>query len=234
MAKISCYMCRKKATTREHIPPKCFSPEKNDLPPGYDDLRRNLITVPSCQDHNIENSKDVEYILYVLCLNILGNNIALNQFLTKIVRAMERNQGLIRKIYEDKKDVIIENSETKKREKTSALKTDRDRFDKVIKMLARGLYFHVYKTKWLHEISLHAEFLRSFDKDDNAFFNSIESDSDKLFQKQTFFGSNPEVFKYQFFEKSPMKLTRLHFYNGCKILVSFGEEVAISLAHCLL
>jgi len=224
-------MCRKKATTKEHIPPKCFFPEKKDLPPGYDDLRRNLITVPSCPDHNTENSKDVEYILYVLSLNILGNNIAVDHFLTKIVRAMERNQGLIRKIYQDKKDISIENSETKERYITSALNTDRDRFDKVIKMLARGLYFHVYKKKWLDEISLHAEFLRSFDKDDNAFFNSMESTTDELFQKLPFSGSNPEVFKYQFFEKSPMKLARLHFYNGCKIIVSFGEDVALSLTH---
>jgi hypothetical protein len=54
----TCYMCPAPATTREHAPPKCFFPE------GF---RTNLITVPSCPDHNSIHSRDVEYTRNVLC-----------------------------------------------------------------------------------------------------------------------------------------------------------------------
>ena len=60
-----CYMCSAESVTTEHIPPKCIFPEKKDLADGRD-YRRNLITVPSCADHNLHKSGDDEYLLYVL------------------------------------------------------------------------------------------------------------------------------------------------------------------------
>ena len=45
----TCYMCEKESTSSEHVPPKCLFPEKKDLPDGVD-LRKSLITVPSCDE----------------------------------------------------------------------------------------------------------------------------------------------------------------------------------------
>lgn len=48
-----CYRCNNIATSVEHVPAKCFFPKEH---------RKNLITVPSCEQHNNETSKDDEYV----------------------------------------------------------------------------------------------------------------------------------------------------------------------------
>jgi hypothetical protein len=57
-------MCDSLATSSEHVPPKCFFPEKKDLPREVD-LRKNLFKVPSCDAHNSQKSHDDEYFFYV-------------------------------------------------------------------------------------------------------------------------------------------------------------------------
>ena len=59
----TCYMCTSAATSVEHVPPRCLFPEQKDLPIGVD-LRKQLITVPSCDIHNSRKSKDDEYLFY--------------------------------------------------------------------------------------------------------------------------------------------------------------------------
>ena len=65
-----CYACPKSATTKEHVPPLSFFPE---------DQRKNLITVPSCEDHNNSNSKDAEYAQNIVTtmfgVNALGQKL---------------------------------------------------------------------------------------------------------------------------------------------------------------
>jgi hypothetical protein len=55
MAKPTCYMCDRDASSREHVPPAAFFPEQKESPDGKD-YRRNLITVPSCSKHNYEKT----------------------------------------------------------------------------------------------------------------------------------------------------------------------------------
>ena len=74
-----CYMCDGRATTDEHVPPKCLFPEEKDLPKEVS-LRVELIKVPSCELHNTAKSKDDEYLLYVLCMNIANNAVAFQHF----------------------------------------------------------------------------------------------------------------------------------------------------------
>ncbi|MCJ7519132.1 MAG: hypothetical protein MUO42_05610, partial [Anaerolineaceae bacterium] len=52
--KVTCYMCSSPAVSKEHVPPEVFFPESKDLPPDYPDMRKNLVTVPSCKKHNQE------------------------------------------------------------------------------------------------------------------------------------------------------------------------------------
>lgn len=80
-----CYMCKKKGVTTEHVPPQCLFPEDKDLPVGVH-LRRNLITVPSCVEHNSKKSKDDEYLLYTLVMNLPANGTAFQQFSTKVMQ----------------------------------------------------------------------------------------------------------------------------------------------------
>lgn len=74
-----CYMCDSAAESVEHVPPKCLFPHDRDLPLGAISLRKSLITVPSCAAHNMSKSKEDEFLLYALSLNVVNNEVALVQ-----------------------------------------------------------------------------------------------------------------------------------------------------------
>lgn len=67
----TCYACEAQATSREHVPPLCLFPTARDS--DGQDLRRNLITVPSHEAHNLQKSKDDEFLM-VSIAGIFGNN----------------------------------------------------------------------------------------------------------------------------------------------------------------
>lgn len=72
-----CYICGRKATTKEHFPPKCFFPKKANL---------NLSTVPSCTKHNNEKSKDDQYFFTQILINTAReNNLPKLRFIESIV-----------------------------------------------------------------------------------------------------------------------------------------------------
>jgi len=58
-------MCDSVEMSREHTPPRCFFPEAKAI--GRD-LRRDLITVPSCDRHNSKKSKDDEFLRSVIVM----------------------------------------------------------------------------------------------------------------------------------------------------------------------
>ena len=43
------------------------------------DYRKSLITVPSCDDHNLRKTKDDEYLMFVLACNIVNNEVAMER-----------------------------------------------------------------------------------------------------------------------------------------------------------
>ena len=83
----TCYMCDQPVTSREHVPPKCIFPEKKDLPKGFD-FRKNLIKVPSCDEHNSHKSMDDEYLMFVLASSPHGNKHKNLHFERKVMRAI--------------------------------------------------------------------------------------------------------------------------------------------------
>jgi hypothetical protein len=87
-----CYACDKPATTREHAPPSSFFPEGQ---------RVNLITVPSCADHNNANSKDVEYARNVITIMFGVNEIGQQHFSDKSLRSLDHSPALLRSTFSD-------------------------------------------------------------------------------------------------------------------------------------
>ena len=81
-------MCDALATTKEHIPPKALFPKQKDVLSEIS-LRKDLITVPSCEKHNNSKSRDDEYLVFCLSTCFHGNDIKEQLFNTKIMRAME-------------------------------------------------------------------------------------------------------------------------------------------------
>jgi len=68
MPQPTCYMCDQSSTSREHVPPRCLFPESKDV---RGDFRQNLLTVPSCDEHNSGKSADDEFLM-VSSRTILG------------------------------------------------------------------------------------------------------------------------------------------------------------------
>jgi len=227
---MTCYMCDEPAEGVEHVPPKCLFPEQNDHPEGID-LRKQLITVPACDKHNTSKSKDDEYLLYLLVINLPTNETAKNQFFTKIMRSIKRNPGLLKRFMANPRPVVAVDKETGQAHHTVAVHIDDARLDSALDHIARALYFHHFKTKWLGIVRTQPDFLlASLDPDKGRKQNErgeyMVAAADQLFDGMDFHGANPEVFKYQVLDgnKNVHKLVRLHFYNGCRVFVFFGAN----------
>ena len=96
-----CYWCGKSATSTEHVPPKCLFPEEKDISKVYNKTFRNsLITVPSCDEHNLGKSKDDEHLLSCLTPVFGNNGVAYVHTKTKVKRTLERNKNLYKIIAE--------------------------------------------------------------------------------------------------------------------------------------
>jgi hypothetical protein len=227
---MTCYMCDKEALSVEHIPPRCLFPEKKDLPEGVD-LRKQLITVPACEEHNTAKSQDDEYLLYLLVINLPANETAKNQFLTKIMRSIKCRPGLIKKFMTNQHPVIAVDKQTGQAHHTIAVNIDDERLDSALEHIARALYFHHFKAKWLGSVRTQPDFLlASLDPEKgherNKLGEQMVAAADLLFSVSDFHGENPDVFKYQVLEGNDNihKLMRLHFYNGCRVSVFFGAK----------
>lgn len=218
---IECYMCDKEGFTVEHVPPKCLFPEKKDLPDGSD-FRKQLITVPACEEHNTNKSNDDEYLLYALSLNFPVNEVGKKLSLTKVMRAVERRPGLMKKILEDHRPVKVRDKNTNIPLETIAIKIDKERFNSSIEKIARAIHYYHFKEKWLATVSVYPDFFLVLDPkfaDDNNRIAQSAKLIDELFKQIEYFGENPDVFKYQihYDPNTNEKVIRLHFYNECRV-----------------
>ena len=126
-----CYMCDAEAVGREHVPPQCF------FPAGH---RKNLVTVPSCDTHNSNNSKDVEYVRNVLAFLSETNELA-SEVLETAKRSFDRSEALFNQTFRGLRPVQVEGGET------GAFPIDLPRLQRVMKAIAYAVYFHDYGKK---------------------------------------------------------------------------------------
>lgn len=222
-----CYMCDKNATGMEHVPPRCLFPEQKDLPVGVD-LRKQLITVPACDEHNTAKSRDDEYLLNILVINLPANEVAKNHFATKMMRVVQRNPRLMKQIMGDAHPVVVVDNESGKTYHTVAVNIDNARLNAALDHIARALYFYHFGEQWRGEVKTQPDFLlASLDLENAHVLNEpgekMEAAANQIFSKAEYFGENPDVFKYQVVHggEQASKLMRLHFYNGCRVSVFF-------------
>lgn len=231
MAK-SCYMCENESTSVEHVPPKCIFPEQKDILNEID-LRKNLITVPSCDLHNSSKSKDDEYLFYCLAISILSNNYAINQFATKIKRAIDRNPNLIRQFLNNSTSVILED-ENGFRFPSMGVFIDRDRLNNIFKHIGYALYYSIKSLKWPSNIFVHPEFLMHLQEENRFELNNLmagfSADLDKYFASLKYYGDNQEIFKYQYIEDGKDFTIRLYFYGDSKVTIFLTDKALITKA----
>ena len=203
-------MCDSESTSREHVPPQCFFPDSESSFSGKD-LRKNLITVPSCDLHNSKKSEDDLYLLHVIAFTYQCNPEGLHLF-TKPIRKTRESRPYLLKTFFDQFEKVYVNGQP-----TLAFELDIQRFDNGITCMANAIYFFSFQTKWNEPLEIFAPSARYSSKvpnynEGNAKLLKAESLDDGS-QK---FGENQDIFFYQFIEGDlpEHKLLRMVFYQG--------------------
>jgi hypothetical protein len=218
-------MCDLPATSKEHVPPKCFFPAQKDL--GDDtNYRVNLLTVPSCSQHNLSKSQDDEYLLFVISTHYENDPIARQHFSTKIMRALQR-QSSLRNFIDGSLPIVIDGRPS------AAYGVFRDRFDSALDHMARALFFHHHDSKLKLPITIWTPSLRMLDSPNANIANEMMEQFDiKTYNKlrnQPILASNPDIFYYQFrwFAEVPAFLVRMTFYGGFVVTAYASPSIAV-------
>ena len=221
-----CYMCGVKATSREHVPPLCLFPGNKDYP--FDNFRRNLITVPSCDEHNSNKSKDDEF-LFASMAGAVGNNyLAFIINRTKVSRIFaRRGEHFINVISREPKhtSIKIEGMEFP----VTIGFPDAARLTKCFEHIARGLYYHEYGKVFEGECIVLFGFINHNQENYRKFIEGFERRFECLKDKVLIKGDNPSVFQYAMLEPDMNGIIdlRITIYEGSNIYVAFKTPEAI-------
>jgi hypothetical protein len=229
MSAEECYACEAPGTTREHVPPLCLFPERKDTP-DRNDFRKNLITVPSCADHNASKSSDDWYLLWVLSTNVVANEVGMRQAMTKLGRGHIRRPALGSTILDSATDIMVVDSRTGTPHESAEAPLDGSRFDRILKLIALGLYRHHFHESWRGELRVHPDFIGEMDpaqraRRDRARVDAFEA-ATQIFAHRQRYGDNPKVFWYQELrtDLSYPVILRMAFYGGCTATALFGPS----------
>lgn len=212
-----CYACDQISVTREHIPPKVFFPEKKDMPKDFPNFREHLITVPSCETHNLNKSLEDEYAFMIIAACFGVNEIALI-YSKKISRAISHSPCKAGIYLNNYRHATIAGLPT------IAPSVDTDRLNVFFTLLAKGIYYHHYHNKW--KVDLFTQplsfFLPSISeeaKQVNSIIQKLRDNIGSLFSNEEKFGSQQSIFYYQFHHEEA-KVLRMVFYEGFEVMVS--------------
>ena len=93
-----------------------------------------MVVVPSCHEHNHDQSKDIEYARNVLAFSYDGNTEAKENF-EVAKRSLDRSVGLFYQTFGEFEEISFEGA------KTGIFKVDLERFKSVMRPIAHALYF---------------------------------------------------------------------------------------------
>lgn len=225
-----CYWCGAPATSREHVPPKCLFPEKKDLNDIVSkQYRKDLITVPSCDEHNLKKSNDDEYLMACLAARV-GNNIeAYLHTCTKVQRARERNPNLI----DIESNDILQTSNAKF--PVQWANVDMYRLYHSFEAIARALYYYEFSTRFEGTCTIVTRLCFDPNHRDSTIFNAKAC---KLIEMEMpnwgteIKGKNPEIFTYQFSPEDGFKTRTLclTFYQNTQVFVALARMNEAQLA----
>jgi len=135
-----CVYCGKEATTRDHVPPKGFFREP---------FPANLKTVPACFDCNNGNSADEDYLRNVFAMSYeegnISTEIAKDVWEQKVTRTIGKNKKFLNDISNSFKDINVF-QDGKYLGKKASFKIEREKVEKAISKMIRGLYYIEYNS----------------------------------------------------------------------------------------
>jgi hypothetical protein len=218
-----CYMCDNLAVSVEHVPPRCLFPKQKDLPRGID-LRRDLMTVPACAQHNMEKSREDEYFLNVIVGVESVNGVGIEHYRHQVRRQFARNNGVLQRFRSRSIDFGDKLGH----------RVEIERLDSFIEQLARGLYFAHFGKKWQGGLGWFPEFLARITESDTQHERvrlSTIARNEEVYSTIELHGANRSVFTYQVVGTEQECEMRLHFYGAVRILLTFPHPLAVQHWH---
>lgn len=221
----TCYMCDAPKTSREHAPPLCFFPEAKSF--GRN-VRRNLITVPSCTEHNSQRSKDDEFFRAMVLMAVAETSeVGRFQFFQKHLRGVRRRPHAYRDFFKDRGKVSGG--------RYRALQIDRRRFEACVDKLARALFFDAFGAKWKLPIAVTSPTLfrvaNSGRIQDHQPTLQVVNVSKRALAGEPIRGESPDVFKYrvQYIDHENAYALAAIFYDAFEVF-AFSSEGLIESA----
>lgn len=225
MPRPRCYMCSALGTSREHVPPKNLFPEAKDI--GCGDYRINLITVPSCEDHNTEKSHDDEFLMVSLA-GIIGNNsIGYMHKLGKVDRAIRNSaHRLLDQVVIEKKEVHKFELGENHFHQVIWGTPDLERLKKCFTHIGFGLHQHHFGTGFSGRIEILLGYLFHSDHNAKILVEFIRARAVLDLTEKPRLGSNQDIFYYQVSVPDQFKLflMKLVFYGGLEVFLAFLPE----------
>ncbi|MGS0828212.1 hypothetical protein ACVBIO_20715 [Shewanella sp. 0m-8] len=217
----SCYACNSAATSREHVPPKCLFPTELGK-----NLRKDLIRVPSCDQHNGKKSDDDEFLLASLAGIIGCNDIGILHKFTKVDRAIRRSGGRLLK-------KVLKTSEIKshKLENGDVLevawgKPDLKRLHDCFELIGRGLYFHKLGERFKGKVICEVVYVPINDRGRAGYREFAVEQMQKEIANTDIQGENPEVFQWAIgpLDYSGACCGKIIFYGNLSVYLAFIPE----------
>jgi hypothetical protein len=223
MLEKKCYWCENEAVSMEHVPPRCLFPEDKDVKHIFNKTyREHLITVPSCDEHNLQKSNLDEYLMVTLSGKVGNNGLAYVQTLTKIERSRKRNSKLL----------DIENSEIIKLDEKEFpvlwVNVDTQKLNYSFESIARGLYYHENNKSFKGELTTVSKLFYHPNDSNGTEFNIRASkmiEGERIHWNTEVKGVNKEVFSYQFSPIDDFKTQTLalNFFEGIDVYIILNE-----------
>ncbi len=220
----TCYMCSRRATSREHVPPQCLFPESKDVSTGID-YRKNLITVPSCDQHNTGKSKEDQFLLFIALLHYGINPVVQELFSRKFDRTLEVSPGLTANLREPRK-VTIDGSET------AAFHIDHVRLHSIMENMVRALHYDEYREKWHEQMMIIIPSMFDDTSHNAPVINYRRQrtalELDRYLSSYPLKGANPEIFQYQIARdvESTTFQVKMVFYEGFSVYSYSSPNIA--------
>jgi hypothetical protein len=124
----------------EHIPPKCLFRQPRPS---------NLITVPSCDKHNLKKSKDDEYFRWFIATASAEKSQQARELIdAKVIKEFKRKPALLNKIWQGAiRNINIYSQGGIYLGNKPGFRLDRIRLQKILDQICKGIFFYHFNRK---------------------------------------------------------------------------------------
>ncbi|NQU04775.1 MAG: hypothetical protein HQ568_01680 [Calditrichaeota bacterium] len=132
--KETCYFCGAEASSREHVPPKCIFDTSKP--------HNNLITVPSCDEHNSGLSEDDEYLKWFLLTSAADDSLINSRQFEAMIRGINERPKLLASLMQKRKYINIKTVSGIDLGFKPGFVIDWTRVNRIFDKIIKGLFYH--------------------------------------------------------------------------------------------